>query len=159
MHAARWRILLLAAVSSPLLPALSAFAQSAAGSGEAQVVAAQRQQWTRNLHDKKIDAAMTQYAADAEFLQPDGTRLRGTAAIRNLYQTIAATYDSDLVFDSQRVEGSGDLIYDSGTFHESLIVRASGKPQFSTGSYLTIYRRNSSGAWHIVEQVWTGSVQ
>lgn len=162
MRAARWQKLLLASLSCPWLLALPVPAQSSAvssRSGPAQIAAAAREQWTRDLHDKKTDAAVAQYAADAEFLQPDGSRLRGAAAIRNLYQTIVATYDSDLVFESQRVEGCGDLIYDSGTFHESLIFRANGKPQLSTGSYLTIYRRNSSGTWHIVEQAWTGSAQ
>ena len=51
---------------------------------------------------------------------------------------------------------SGDLAYDSGTFRETLITRATGKRQESTGSYVTVYRRNKEGGWLIVEQVWTG---
>ena len=118
-----------------------------------------REQWIQNLREKKIEASVAEYAPDGEFIQPDGTRIQGTDAIHKLYETITATFDSDLVFDSQRVEASGDLAYDSGTYREALIVRASGKRQQSQGSYLTVYRRSSAGAWLIVEQVWTGTVQ
>jgi ketosteroid isomerase-like protein len=128
-------------------------------SSEARIIAQQREQWARELRDKRIEALVAAYVQDGEFLQPDGSRIRGTAQIRKLYETITNIFDSDLIFESQRVEGSGNLIYDSGTYHESLIVRATRKPQLSTGSYLTIYRRNPSGAWLIVEQMWTGSMQ
>jgi ketosteroid isomerase-like protein len=128
-------------------------------SGESKAFAELRQQWVRNLHDKNIAASVAEYAPDAEFIQPDGSRVRGAAAIRKLYETITSTFDSALVFDSQRVDLSGNLAYDSGTYRETLIVRASGKPQLSAGSYLTVYHRNAAGAWLIVEQAWTGSIQ
>jgi ketosteroid isomerase-like protein len=118
-----------------------------------------RADWARNLHDKRIDAAVAEYAADAEFIQPNGDRVRGAKALRDLYQGITTTYDSSITFSSQHTEASANLAYDSGTYRESLIVRASGKPQLSSGSYLTVYRRDASGAWLIVEQVWTGSIQ
>lgn len=123
------------------------------------VFAELRQQWARNLHDKRIDMSVGEYAIDAEFIQPDGTRVRGSDALRKLFETITTTFDSNLVFDSQRVETSGSLAYDSGTYHEMLVVRASDKHQSSTGSYLTIYRREPNGEWLIVEQSWTGTVQ
>ena len=65
----------------------------------------------------------------------------------------------DLAFDSKRVEICGNLAYDSGAYRETLALRASGKQQHSTGSYLTVYRRSKTGAWLIVEQSWTGTVQ
>jgi ketosteroid isomerase-like protein len=70
---------------------------------------------------------------------------------------ITKTMDSDLTFTSLRVETSGDMAYDSGTFQETLVFRESGKRLKSTGSYLTVYRRGKDGAWLIVEQAWTGT--
>jgi ketosteroid isomerase-like protein len=122
----------------------------------AKVFAQLRDGWAHNLRDKRIDACVAEFAADGEFIQPDGTRVRGIEALHKLYEMITATFDSDLVFDSQRVESSDDLAYDSGTFREILITRASGKRLFSTGSYLTTYRRDKNGSWLITEQVWTG---
>lgn len=121
-----------------------------------KVFAALREAWAQDLHEKKIDACVAAYGADGEFLQPDGGRVKGTADLRKLFEQIAATFDSNLVFDSRRVETSGDLAYDSGEFREVLTMRVSGKRLFSTGSYLSVYRRQQSGAWLIAEQVWTG---
>jgi ketosteroid isomerase-like protein len=136
--------------------------QGAVAAGQAGANAAFEQlrtTWAHNLRDKKIDASVAAYAPDAEFLQPDGSRVRGAAALRKLYETITTTYNSDLTFESQRVESSGSLAYDSGTYSETLIDRASGKPQISKGSYLTVYRRNPGRGWLIIEQVWTGSIE
>jgi peptidoglycan/xylan/chitin deacetylase (PgdA/CDA1 family) len=151
---AGYAVLGLAAIAAP---AQSSYQPAdAAASAAAKVFAPLRQEWARDLREKKIDASVAEYAADGEFIQPDGGRVRGSDALRKLYETITATFDSDLAFDSQRVETSGDLTYDSGTFREVLTVRATGKRLFSTGSYLTVYRRDPAHGWLIVQQVWTG---
>jgi len=116
-----------------------------------------REEWARNLHQKRVDASVAEYAPDAEFIEEDGQRVKGTAALKQLYETITKTFDSDLTFTSVRVEVSGDLAYDSGTYQETLVTRASGARQNMRGSYLTVYRRGKAGAWLIVQQVWTGA--
>jgi len=103
-----------------------------------------------------VDASIAEYAADAEFLQPGGQRVKGSDALRKLFENITKTFDSDLTFTPERVETSGDLTYDSGTYRETLVTRATGTRMESRGSYLTVYRRGKDGAWLIVEQVWTG---
>jgi ketosteroid isomerase-like protein len=122
--------------------------------------AALRDQWAKDLHEKHVDDSLAQYAPDADFISDTG-RTHGMAALRQLFQTITATFDSDLTFTSQRVEISGDLAYDSGTYKETLLTRATGKTQHMAGDYLTVYRRtkaaNGNAVWFIVEQIWTGS--
>jgi peptidoglycan-N-acetylglucosamine deacetylase len=127
--------------------------QSAAGA----IIAPLRDKWARDLHDKQIDASIAAYDPDAEFIQPDGSRVRGATALHHLFETVTATLDSDIAFDPIRVETSGDLAYDSGGFRETLTTRATGKRELATGSYLTIYRRAQNGTWLIIEQMWTGS--
>jgi ketosteroid isomerase-like protein len=117
-----------------------------------------RSQWALNLHDKKIEASMAEYAPDAEFIDPSGARASGTAALRHLFETVTATYDSDLTFTSKRIAQSDYLAYDSGTYEETLNVRATGKVQHAAGSYLTVYQRGKDGQWLIVQQMWTGTV-
>lgn len=124
----------------------------------ADAIAPLREQWARNLHEKRIDALIAAHAADAEFINPDGSRFRGSAAIRQLYETITKFYDSDLTFYSWHVEVSGDLAYDSGTYRETLMLRATGEHQHSSGSYLNTYRRKKDGRWLIAAQLWTGAV-
>ncbi|MGA7129662.1 MAG: DUF4440 domain-containing protein [Chthoniobacterales bacterium] len=115
-----------------------------------------RQEWTRDLHEKRVAASTALYSPDGVFIQPDGTRVKGSTAIYNLYQKITSTFDSDLNFSSERVETSKDLAYDSGTCTETLVTRATGKSMLTKGSHLTVYRRGKNGNWKIVEQAWTG---
>jgi ketosteroid isomerase-like protein len=120
-----------------------------------------RNQWASDLHAKHIDDSLAQYAADADFISEAG-RTHGTAALRELFKNVTGTLDSDLTFTSERVEVSGDLAYDSGTYTETLVTRATGKVQHLAGSYLTVYRRTNVGGsgnavWLIKEQIWTGS--
>jgi ketosteroid isomerase-like protein len=115
-----------------------------------------REDWAQNLHEKRVEASMAEYAADAEFLPPDGSRVKGKAALQELFEMVTKAFDSDLTFTSAHVEVSGDLAYDSGTYRETLATRATGKSHELSGSYLTVYRHDKSGAWLIVEQVWTG---
>jgi ketosteroid isomerase-like protein len=115
-----------------------------------------RREWAEDLRTKKIDAALALYSVDATFIDPDGSRARGREPIRQLFEAAAQAYDSGVTFQPLRIENSGELAVDSGTYSETLVVRATGKQQDSSGSYLMVYRREG-GVWKILEQVWTGN--
>lgn len=117
--------------------------------------AALRQRWAEDLHDKRLEESVALYAPDATFLQPDGAHAEGIAAIRTLYQTVFATYDSDIQLQSRTVERSKDLAFDSGSYTETLRNRSSGSSAQLAGDYLTVYRRTPNGAWLIVQQSWS----
>jgi ketosteroid isomerase-like protein len=116
-----------------------------------------RNSWVRDLHDKQLEPILKFYASDAAFLQPSGERITGATALRNLFQNIMATFDSDLTLRSLKLETSGDLAYDSGEFVETLTNISTGAKISSKGSYIIIYRREAGGAWQIVQHVWTGT--
>jgi ketosteroid isomerase-like protein len=115
-----------------------------------------REAWVQDLRTKKLEPILKFYAPDAAFLQPTGERITGPAALRTLFQTIMATFNSDLTLNSKSLETSGDLAYDSGDFEETLTNIASGAKISSKGSYVIIYKRQSNGSWQIVQHVWTG---
>jgi peptidoglycan-N-acetylglucosamine deacetylase len=117
-----------------------------------------RDQWARDLRDKRIDAAVAHYAEDGVFVDPTGGRTRGSEALRRLFETIVKVYDSDLTFYSHRISVYGDLAVDTGTYRETLILRSTGEHQHSSGSYAIVYRRGADQGWLISEQLWTGSV-
>jgi uncharacterized protein (TIGR02246 family) len=116
-----------------------------------------RQEWARDLHDKRVDASVALYTPDAVFIQPDGSRVKGRAAIRALFQKVTSTFDSSLQFSPEHVETSGNLTSDSGTYTETLVTRATGKSMQLKGSYLTIYRKEKGVGWTIAEQMWAGT--
>jgi ketosteroid isomerase-like protein len=115
-----------------------------------------REAWVQDLRTKQLEPILKLYAADAVFLQPAGERIAGSAALRNLFQTIMATFNSDLTLHSQNLEASGDLAYDSGDYQESLTTIATGAKITSKGSYIIIFRHQPNGSWQIVQHVWTG---
>src|SRR5713226_2904582 len=116
-----------------------------------------REAWVQDLRAKKLEPILKFYASDAVFLQPTGERITGSAALRTLFQTIMATFNSDLTLHSQNLETSGDLAYDSGDFEESLTTIATGAKITAKGSYIIIFKRQPNGSWQIVQHVWTGT--
>jgi ketosteroid isomerase-like protein len=116
-----------------------------------------REAWVQDLRTKQLEPILKFYAADAVFLQPTGERITGAAALRTLFQTIMATFNSELTLHSQNLETSGDLAYDSGDFQESLTTIATGAKITSKGSYIIIFKRQPNGSWQIVQHVWTGT--
>jgi ketosteroid isomerase-like protein len=120
-------------------------------------LAGMREAWVRDLHDKQLEPILKFYAPDAAFLQPNGERITGAAALRNLFQNIMATFDSNLTLHSLSLETSGDLAYDSGEFVETLTNIATGAKISSKGSYIVIYKRQAAGGWQVVQHVWTGT--
>ena len=156
----RWRTAV-ALMTVALIVAPAFFAtQAAAATPQAatlQALAKLRETWVQDLRTKQLEPILKFYAADASFLQPDGERITGSAALRMLFQTIMATFNSDLTLHSQNLEASGDLAYDSGDFQETLTNIATGAKINSKGSYVIIYKRQANGAWQIVQHVWTGT--
>jgi ketosteroid isomerase-like protein len=116
-----------------------------------------REAWVQDLRAKRLEPILKFYAPDAVFLQPNGDRITGTAALRDLFRNIMATFNSHLTLHSHNLETSGDLAYDSGDFDESLTAIATGAKITSKGSYVIIYKRQAGGDWKIVQHVCTGT--
>jgi ketosteroid isomerase-like protein len=135
----------------------SAAATTAPRASTLETLAKLREAWVQDLRTKQLEPILKLYAPDAAFLQPDGQRITGSAALRTLFQTIMASFNSDLTLHSQNLDASGDLAYDSGDFQETLTNIATGAKINSKGSYIIIYKRQPNGAWQIVQHVWTGA--
>jgi hypothetical protein len=89
-----------ATVASTLVPTASPQASTIVA------LAKIRQAWVEDLRSKKLEPILKVYAADAVFLQPTGERITGSAALRTLFQTIMASFNSDLTLHSQNLETS-----------------------------------------------------
>jgi ketosteroid isomerase-like protein len=119
-------------------PAFSHTAGASPKGSSLETFAKLREAWVQDLRTKQLEPILKLYAADAAFLQPNGERLTGSAALRTLFQTIMASFNSD-------------------HFEESLTNIASGAKITSKGSYIIIYKRQPNGTWQIVQHVWTGT--
>ncbi len=155
-------------VSRPILQlivlavAASAWSQSSwtpsdAAQPNAEAFAPLRKAWAKNLREKNVQACVAQYMQDAVFIQPDGSRVTGSEALHQLYAMITNTFDSNLEFNSKHVDISADAATDTGTYHEVLTTRATGKRQLVWGGYETDYRQGKDGQWLIAKQSWTSA--
>jgi len=156
LHCARRvaaRFLLLAVFSLSFSCALTAAPQTSTIAAIAKI----RDAWVQNLRTKQLEPILKFYASDAVFLQPNGDRITGSAALRTLFQNIMATFNSDLTLHSQNLETSGDLAYDSGDFEETLTTISTGAKITSKGSYIMIFKRQHDGSWQIIQHAWMGT--
>ena len=145
------------AFATVLAPTFSPTASAAPQASTLVTLAKIREAWVQDLRTKQLEPILKFYAPDAVFLQPTGERITGSAALRTLFQTVMATFDSDLTLYSQDLETSGDLAYDSGDFQELLTTIATGAKITAKGSYIIIFKRQPDGSWQIVQHVWIGA--
>src|SRR6185436_2430091 len=60
------------------------------------------------LRYTEMQVSPTFYASDAAFLEPTGNRIEGSKAIRELYEKVVSTFDTDLTLTSRFLEASGN---------------------------------------------------
>src|SRR3954451_9718855 len=156
MHAMRKNLFCIFAVVICSLGVGDAIAGSSTSSRAVDGVAQTRDNWLAAFKAKDVSAAISFYASDAAFLQPTGERIEGTEAIRELYQKVVSTFDTDLVVRSRHLEVSADLAFDSGEYEETMTDRATAQKQHFHGQYVMVFRR-SDGHWKLIQHVWTVS--
>jgi ketosteroid isomerase-like protein len=119
------------------------------------------QRFVRDMRTKDIVDILSLYTADAVFIQPDGTRVVGRSALRTLYKTVFATYDSELAprdFEIEPVASSAaGVCVQSGPYEELLRLRKDGTRISASGRYRFVYRRTKQGNWLISEMAWTST--
>src|ERR1700674_4358434 len=135
-------MMVMAAFSSqPLSSAAMSPPQSTTALSVGAEIARVREQWASDLRDKRLDSIAMLYAPDASFISGGSGRVTGRAAIRNLCQGAMAALTSTTHFHSVRMEGAGDLAYDSGDYDETTVSMSDGTKQNLKGSYLMVFKR------------------
>ena len=106
-------------------------------------------------HDAAALAGM--YADDAALANPGSALASGAAAIRRDTAAFAADRNLRVQFASDRIQvaASGDLAYTRGHYTLTMTDPATGRPSTSSGSYLTVWRKQADGAWRAVEDFVT----
>lgn len=112
-------------------------------------------EWAADWSSKNLDAVMSLYDPNAEFMAGSTEGWVGKAAIRKNFVGVLAQYSADLHLHSQRSFASGDLAYDSGVYDETITSLKDHKVIHPRGNYLFVFRRQKTGDWKILEQTWT----
>jgi ketosteroid isomerase-like protein len=129
-------------------------AQPTAGNELAQVGV----DWARDWEAKELGSVLSLYTDDAVFMDANGSRVTGKAALQKFFATVLRQYSAHPSLRSVKNGSSGDLGYDWGDYTETVVPVADPAHAIRTaGTYLVILQ-NVSGHWLIAEQMWTGSV-
>lgn len=119
-----------------------------------QAIKADEAKQNRDFKAKDTEALAERYADDAFFVAP-GVTANGSTAIRQVFANASTDPAFSVQFSSDKVgvSASGDMAYARGKFTEKYTDKKSGKVMTGSGSYLTVYQKQSDGNWKIVEDV------
>lgn len=123
----------------------------------ADEIKAQEARWQKDYAAKNVEALAGQYTDDAAIAGPGEALATSDVDRRKSLQGMVADPNFALTFASDRVlvAKSGDLASSRGHYSLTMTDKATAKPATSTGSYLTVYRKQADGSWKAVEDFIT----
>jgi ketosteroid isomerase-like protein len=118
-----------------------------AGEERARILAADRQ-WSQSTTN--IEKFASYLSVEATFYAPGAPAHRGAESFRRAFSELSKVPGFSLTWIAERAEvsNSGDLGYSTGTY-TATFGEATDK-----GKYVTIWRKQSDGAWKVVEDMF-----
>lgn len=113
--------------------------------------------WNQAYAQRDAAALAGAYADDAALANPGAALVTGKDAIRKETAAYAADPNLRVQFASDRIQvaASGDLAYTRGHYTLTMTDLATRGAATSTGSYLTVWKKQQDGAWKAVEDFIT----
>jgi ketosteroid isomerase-like protein len=113
-------------------------------------IKADEKKWNEDFHAKNMDALLAHYAPDAYAVLPGAPSVTGDS-LRKLYADAVKDANFDVSFSSDKIDVSGDLAYSRGHFTEKYTDPNTKAAGSNSGSYITVYKKQSDGSWKVVE--------
>jgi ketosteroid isomerase-like protein len=110
-------------------------------------------QWMGEYNSRNVDALAAHYSEEAALANPGVALATGATSRRaGLTQfvsdpTLKFQFEADRVMVAQ----SGDLAYSRGQYTMETTDPATKQPKSETGTYLTVWHKQSDGSWKSVE--------
>jgi uncharacterized protein (TIGR02246 family) len=112
--------------------------------------------WAKHWNAKDLDKLVAAYAPDAVYLPPHHAAVHGRDAIREYLKGPLAHGITDLSFEVTYIKRDGELAYDVGRY--TMTVPHDGTRKRDEGKYLTVWRRQADGRWHIAADAWSSDL-
>lgn len=129
--------------------------QSASGDTESakQAIQADEAKWNKDFNLNDVNRLASHYADDAYFVAPGLAPADGSTAIRQIYANASTDPAFKVTISGKKIDvaASGDMAYSQGTFTEKYTDPKTRKVMTTSGSYLTVYKKQSDGSWKVVE--------
>lgn len=109
--------------------------------------------WNDQFKAQDQEGIVSHYANDAYFAGAGVKPVDGSTAIREAYAKALADPIFTVSFASDKIDvaSSGDMAYSRGHFTEKYTDPKTNKAMTDSGSYLTVYKKQSDGSWKAVE--------
>ena len=120
-------------------------------------IKAQEAQWQADYAAKDINALAGHYSQDAALGGPGDPVATTDVDRRKALQGLLTDPNLKLTFAADRIQvaAAGDYAYSRGHYSMTMTDKATNKPVDSTGSYLTVYKKESDGSWKATEDFIT----
>lgn len=115
------------------------------------------ERWNRAYAERDAEALASMYAEDAALANPGEELVRGKESIREATAAFAEDPNLKVSFRANRIQvaQSGDIAYTRGRYLLTMTNADTGKPESSTGHYLTVWQKQPDGSWKAVEDFIT----
>jgi len=135
------------------LGACTKAANSTSAADVRQAIQADEKKWNADFKSKDLEALLSHYSDDAYFVAPGVKPASGSTEIRKTYADGMSDQNFSITFASDKIDvsGSGDMAYARGRFTEKFTDPKTQKLMTDSGSYVTVYKKQSDGSWKAVE--------
>jgi uncharacterized protein (TIGR02246 family) len=118
-----------------------------------EALKADEKKWNDQFKSQDLEGLLGHYADDAYFVAPGVKPATGSTEIRQVYAKALADQAFVVTFASDKIDvaGSGDLAYARGHFSEKYTDPKTQKVMTDSGSYMTVYKKQSDGSWKAIE--------
>lgn len=110
-------------------------------------------QWEKDYQAHDPEKLAGHYASDGALANPGSVLATDDVGRRLEIEKVAADKNSKISFSSDRVgvAKSGELAYTRGHYSDERTDPKTGQAVTQTGSYLTVWKKQSDGSWKAVE--------
>ena len=118
-------------------------------------IKADEKAWNEQFKAKDQNALTSHYADDANFVLPGMPPASGSTAIAKVYAEALSDPAFSVSFDSDRitVSSAGDMAVSRGHITEKYTDPKTAKLMTSTGTYVTVYKKQADGSWKVIEDI------
>ena len=113
-------------------------------------IKADEKAWNEHFKAKDLEKLVGHYTSDATAVFPGAAAVSGDG-VRKTYEEALKDSNFDVSFSSDKIETSGDLAYSRGHFTEKHTDATTNKPVSTSGSYITVYKKQADGSWKVAE--------
>ena len=118
-----------------------------------QAIKADEAKWNQQFNSMNMEGLLGHYADDADLVVPGLAPAEGSTAIRQIYANAGTDQAFRFRFATDKIDVSkgGDMAYSRGKFTEQYTDPKTSKVMSTSGSYLTVYKKQDDGSWKVVQ--------